>query len=326
MIIINARGTQRLEKCLKSLKQTSYPNFEAIIVDCLTDNLLMWMREFFPKAKVIHYNKDIGASASHNVAKQVIDVRSKYLAFLDNDAYVTKNWLTELLKVMEKNEKIGMAQAKLVLLKDPRLLDHSGMAIDVLGAWYTTRDLKTNEFKEVFEIFAASSAACIVRRDVFDEAGGFDPDYFIYDDDTDFSFRVRLLGYKIVYVPSAIVFHEGETARFLNTKKLYHGTKNRMCTMLKNYELKNVWWRFCLCATLTLLAGIGLALGKRIDEAKAIFKGVVYPIVNIRKIWVKRMLIQHKRRIRDSELFRRGFLRNDIRATLFDLTSKLQYL
>lgn len=325
VIIINVKGTQRLEKCLNSLKQTNYPNFEVIVVDCLTDNLLIWMKNFFPKVKVIHYDNDIGPSASHNVGKQAIDINSKYFAFLDNDAYVTENWLTELLKVMEKEEKIGMAQAKLVLLKNPKFLDHGGMAIDALGTWYTTRGLEANKFKEIFEIFAASSAACIVRREVFDEVGGFDPDYFIYDDDTDFSFRVRLLGYKIVYVPSAIVFHEGETARSFNSKKMYHGIKNRMCTMLKNYELKNVWWRFCLCITLTFFAGVCLALAKKVDEAKAIFKGVAYPIVNIRKIWSKRILIQHKRRIDDQELFSRGFLKNDIRSTLLDLVSKLQY-
>ncbi|MEM3700061.1 MAG: glycosyltransferase family 2 protein [Candidatus Bathyarchaeia archaeon] len=325
VIIINFKGTQQLEKCLNSLKQTNYPNFEVVVVDCLTDNLLMWMKIFFPKVKVIHYDNDIGPSASHNVGKYVVDIHSKYLAFLDNDAYVTENWLTELLKVMEKDEKIGMAQAKLVLLKNPRLLDHSGMAIDALGTWYTTRGLEADKFKEVSEIFASSSAACLVRREVFDEAGGFDSDYFIYDDDTDFSFRLRLLGYKIVYVPSAVVFHEGEAARSFNPQKMYHGIKNRMCTMLKNYELQNVWWRFCLCITLTFFAGIGLALAKRVNEAKAIFKAAAYPIVNIRKIWIKRILIQHKRRTDDQELFSKGFLKNDIRPTLLDLMSKLQY-
>ena len=326
VIIINAKGIQRLEKCLKSLEQTNYPNFEVIVVDCLTPNFSMWMKKHFPRTKAIHYDVDIGPSASHNIEKQFIDPRSKYLAFLDNDAYVTEIWLTELLKIMEKDEKIGMAQAKVVLLRDKQRLDHGGMAIDALGTWYTTRNIPTQELDRVFEIFVASSCACIVRRGVFYEAGGFDPDYFIYDDDTDFSFRVNLLGYKIVYVPPAIVFHEGETARSLDPRKLYHGAKNRMCTMLKNYELKNALWRLSLYLSLTFLLVIVLALARKTAEAKAMFRSNVYPVVNIKQILIKRAMIQHKRRVEDSELFQKGFIMNNIRPTILDLMTKLQLL
>ncbi|NWG10387.1 glycosyltransferase family 2 protein [Candidatus Bathyarchaeota archaeon] len=326
VVIINAKGIQRLEKCLKSLAQTNYPNFEVTVVDCLTPNLSTWIEKHFPKTKVIHYDIDIGPSASHNVEERFIDFKSEYLAFLDNDSYVTENWLTELLKIVEKDKKIGVAQAKIVLLRDKQRLDHGGMAIDALGTWYTTRNLHTGKFEKVFDIFAASSAACIVRREVFYEVGGFDPDYFIYDDDTDFSFRVHLLGYRIIYVPSAIVFHEGETARSLNPRKLYHGAKNRMCTILKNYELKNALWRFSLYLSLAFLSGIGLFLARKTAEAKAMFRSIVYPVVNIKRILIKRALIQHQRRVADSELFQKCFIMNNIRPTVSDLMSKLQLL
>jgi GT2 family glycosyltransferase len=326
VVIINAKGTQRLEKCLKSLEQTNYPNFEVIVVDCLTPNLSTWMEKRFPRTEVIHYDIDIGPSASHNIDEQFMDPESKYLAFLDNDAYVTENWLKELLKIVEKDEKIGVAQAKIVLLRDKQRLDHSGLAIDALGTWYTTRNLRVDRFKSVFDIFAASSAACIVRRKVFYEVGGFDPDYFIYDDDTDFSFRVHLFGYRIVYVPQAVVFHEGETARSLNPRKLYHGFKNRMCTMLKNYEMGNALWRFSLYLSLALLSGIGLFLGGKAVEARAMFRSIIYPVVNIKEILVKRALVQHQRRVADKELFQKRFIMNNIRPTVIDLISKLQLL
>lgn len=325
VIVINARGTRQLEKCLKFLVQTAYPKYEIIIVDCLTNNLQKWIKKFNSNIKVIHYSKDIGPAASHNVKNQYLDPQSKYLAFLDNDAYVTENWLTELVKVMGADKKIGVAQSKIVLAKHPKILDHAGLAIDTLGTWYTPRGLEASKFKDVFEIFASSSAASIVRREAFAEAGGFDADYLIYDDDTDFSFRIRLLGYKIVYVPSAIVFHEGETARTISPRRLYHGSKNRACTMLKNFELKNLWWRFLLYMTLTFFTGCGLALMKKKDEAKAVFQSMIYPILNIKDIWIKRIQIQSKRRIRDSELLHKGFIRNDIRPTFSDAMLKLVY-
>ncbi|MEM2147496.1 MAG: glycosyltransferase, partial [Candidatus Bathyarchaeia archaeon] len=193
VVVINFKGTQQLEKCLNHLTKTVYPNYEIIIVDCLTENLETWIRKHFPTAKVIHYDRDIGPSASHNVDKNFLNPQSKYLAFLDNDAYVTENWLTELVKVMEYDSQIGIAQAKILMTSNSRLMDNAGIAIDALGTWYTTRGAKAYRFQNLFEIFAASSAGCLVLRKAFEEAGGFDPDYFIYDDDTDFSFRVRLL-------------------------------------------------------------------------------------------------------------------------------------
>jgi hypothetical protein len=288
--------------------------------------LTTWIKEFFPKVKVIHYDYDIGPSASHNAEKKAIDEESQYLAFLDNDTYVTENWLTELVKVMEDDKRIGVAQAKILMSDNNHLLDHTGIAIDALGTWYTTRGLRADNFKDIFEIFAASSAGCIVRRKAFDEVGGFDPDYFIYDDDTDFSFRVRLFGYNVVFVPQAIVFHKGEPTRALNPKKLHHSAKNRICTMLKNYELRNLWWRLHLYLTLTFFAGIGFVLIKKLVEAKEIFRSITYPLKNIKKIWQKRMRIQLNRRVRDYELFKSGLLRNDIHATFIDVKSKLRYL
>lgn len=325
VIVINVKGTEQLEKCLRCLIKTTYLNYEIIVVDCLTTNLKVWMRKFFPKVKVIHYDYDIGPSASHNV-KNKITASSKYLAFLDNDACVTENWLTELVKVMEKDEKIGMAQAKILMTGNHRRLDHTGIAIDALGTWYTTRGLNADKFKKVFEIFAASSAGCIVSRRAFEEAGGFDPDYFIYDDDTDLSFRIRLLGYKIVFVPSAIIFHDARPMRVFTSKKLFHSFKNRMCTMLKNYELKNLWWRFSLYFFSTIVAGTSFLLIKKMDEAKALFRSITYSLVNIKRIWVKRSYIQFKRKVRDSELFHEGYLRNDINATLRDVRLKLKFL
>ncbi|MGB9683937.1 MAG: glycosyltransferase family 2 protein [Candidatus Bathyarchaeales archaeon] len=325
VIVINFNGTRQLEKCLGYLTRTNYPRYEIIIVDCLTKNLAIWIKRHFPTVKVVHYDHDIGPSASHNVEKHVLNPHSKYLAFLDNDTYVTEDWLTELVKVSENDEEIGVAQAKILMPSNSRLLDNAGIAIDALGTWYTTRGLKADDFQNIFEIFAASSAGCLVLRNAFEKAGGFDPDYFIYDDDTDFSFRVRLFGYKIVFVPSAVVFHDGESLRALNPKKLRHSVKNRICTMIKNYELRNLWWRFSLYSTLTFLAAFGFMLIGKPLEAKETFRGFAYSLLNIRKMWEKRMRVQFFRRVKDSELLKHGFIRNDIRATVSDIKLKAGY-
>lgn len=227
---------------------------------------------------------------------------------------------------MESVESIGLAQAKMVLAKDKRQLDHVCTVIGALGTWAATYGLKEDKLKDNFEVLAASSGCCIVGREVFNEVGGFDPDYFIYDDDTDLSLRVRLLGYNILLVPSAVMVRRGSVLRGINKRTVYHSAKNRMCTMLKNYELTNLWWRFLVLSFLTSVVSVGFIVLKKFDEAKATMRGLLSSVTGFEKIGMKRLLMQTKRRVRDVELRSKGLIRNDARSTLQDLKLKLRYM
>ena len=343
IIIVNFNGKQLLKRCLTSLLTTNYPNLEIIIVDnASTDGGVELIEKLFGSyscIKLFENDENLGHAEGCNIGARV--AKGRYLVFLDSDteikvsgclsvnnehSYIAENWLSELVKVMESDESIGIAQPKMVLAKDGRQLDYTCIAIDSLGTWHVTYSLKENELKENFEIFAASSGCCIVRREVFNEAGGFDSDYFIYDDDTDFSLRTRLLGYKILLVSSASIAHRGGVLRGISQRNVYHSAKNRVCTMLKNYELRNLWWRFLVLSFLTSMVSVGFLVLKKFDEARATMNGLLNSITGLRKIWVKRLLIQSKRRVRDAELMGKGLLRNDVRSTLQDFKLKLKHM
>ena len=329
IIIVNFNGGELLKRCLTSFLATKYPNFEIIVVDnASTDGSVELIKKLFgacPRIKIVENRENLGHSEGCNIGAKVAN--GKYLVFLDSDTELkAEDWLWELVKVMKSDESIGMAQAKVVLAKDNRRLDYVCMAIDALGTWAATYGLKEDKLKENFEILAASSGCCIVRRDVFNEVGGFDSDYFIYDDDTDLSLRARLLGYKVLLVPSAVVVHRGSVLRGINQRTVYHSAKNRMCTMLKNYELRNLWWRFLVLSFFMSMVSVGFLVLKRFDEAKATMKGLLSSVTGFRKIWMKRLLTQSKRCVRDVELMNKGFIRNDVRSTLQDFKLKLKLM
>ncbi len=329
IIVVNFNGKKLLKPCLKSLLTTNYPNFEIIVVDnASTDGSVESIKKLFgscPYVKIVENRENLGHAEGCNIGARV--AKGRYLVFLDSDTELkAEDWLWELVKVMESDESIGLAQAKVVLAKDKRRLDYVCTAIDALGTWAATYGLKEDELKENFEVLAASSGCCIVRRDVFNEVGGFDPDYFIYDDDTDLSLRSRLLGYKILLVPSAVIVHRGSVLRGINQRTVYHSAKNRMRTMLKNYELRNLWWRFLVLSFLMSMVSFGFLVLKKFDEAKATMKGLLSSVTDFRKIWIKRSLMQSKRRIRDVELMSKGLIRNDARSTLQDLRLKLKLM
>jgi GT2 family glycosyltransferase len=320
--ITNVRGTDLLKQCLQALTKAYYPNFEIIVVDCQTPQISEWIRRHFPSVKVAHFEIDIGPSASHNVGAAKADSKSKYVAFLDNDTLIEPDWLKESVSLMEKDEKIGVVQPKILIIGSEEHLDHVGLALDALGTWSTLFYAEERNYHEVLDIFAASLAACVIRRRVFDSVAGFDETYFIYDDDTDFCWRTLLLGYRVVFFPSARAYHKGQVTKSLTPKRLYHSTKNRVYTMLKNYEFANLWTRNFLFYVLSLLTAFSLMLLFRFELAVAMIKGLAFPLWDFKEVWQKRQNVQISRKVTDKDLFERKLLRKDIYPTVLDVKRK----
>jgi GT2 family glycosyltransferase len=329
VVVVNFNGGELLRQCLFTLLGTDYPDFEVVVVDnASTDGSLEEAERCFvtdSRVRLIRNNENLGHAKGCNIGAKMTEGR--YVVFLDSDTeFRSGDWLLELICVMEDDECVGLAQAKLVLAEDEKSLDYVCVGVDALGTWAATYGLQEEQLRKNFEVLAASSGCCIVRREVFDEAGGFDSDYFIYDDDTDLSLRVRLLGYRVLLVPSAVVVHRGGVLRGLNSGTLYHSSKNRVRTALKTYELKNVWWRFSVLSFFTIVVSASFVVMGKIDEAKATFMGLLSSLRDFRGIWRKRLWLQSKRRIKDSELVNRGFVRNDFRSTLQDVKIKLKHM
>jgi GT2 family glycosyltransferase len=329
IVVVNFNGQEFLRQCLLTLLKTDYLNCDIVVVDnASTDGSIDEIESYFgsdSRLKIVKNRENMGHAEGCNIGARM--TTGKYIVFLDSDIeFEAEDWLWELVKVMENDDSVGLAQAKIVLAEDKRCLDYVCVSVDALGTWAATYGLKEDRLKEKFEILAASSGCCIVRREVFNQAGGFDADYFIYDDDTDLSLRVRLLDYRILFVPSAVVIHRGGVLRGVSGQMLYHSSKNRLYTALKNYELRNVWWRFLVLTYFTFMVSVGFVAVKKNDEAKATLRGLITPIRDLPEIWKKRLKFQSKRLVKDSELIKGGFVRNDFRSTIEDFRIKLKYM
>ena len=329
VVIVNYNGSDLLRQCLCTLLDTDYPNYEIVVVDnASTDGSLDEFEQSFglnPRIKLVENRENLGHAEGCNIGARM--TTGQYLVFLDSDiAFEDATWMRELVNVMENDVSVGLAQAKIVLAEDKGCLDYVCVAVDALGTWEANYGSKEELLSDNFEILAASSGCCIVRRKVFNQIGGFDADYFIYDDDTDLSLRTRLLGYKVMLVPSASVIHRGGILRGVSGTMLFYSSKNRLNTVLKNYELRNVWWRFTVLTFFTLTVSAGFFVAKKHEEAKATLRGVINPITTLPKIWKKRLQFQSKRRVKDSELVKGGFVRNDFRSTIQDFKLKLKYM
>jgi hypothetical protein len=315
VIILNYNGKRFLNECLTSVLNSSYPNFEVILVDnASTDDSIKFVKERFghvPVLMIVKNSNNLGFAAGNNVGTSYS--KGKYIVFLNNDTVVEPNWLIELVSVMETDAKIGAAQSKLLSLADKRFIDSAGDFIDYYGfpirrgSW---GEEDKGQYDRVEEIFSARGAATIVRRKLLTEIGAFDADFYLNYEDIDLCWRIRLNGYKIVFVPKSKVYHIGG-ASITSTVGVFYTEKNRISALLKNMPLKYLVKYNPL--TFTLCGLISDLLFKRPLLLYARIKAILWVLKNFKKIWCKRLLIQRFVKKVDHEMVNEYMLKTNLK-------------
>ena len=230
VIIVNYNGKKLLENCLESLFKTDYNNFEVILVDNnSTDGSMEFVTKNYPKIIVIKLDSNKGFAEPNNIGAKI--AKGEYLLFLNNDTVTTTNFISEMVKVLEKDEKIAICQS--LLLKPDGNIDSSGDFIDKMGIVYNSK----TKIDEIKEISSARGACMLIRKKIFDKLGGFDEKFFFSFEDVDLGWRSWILGYKVVIVPNSIVYHDaGKTSSKFKSEAAFHGLKNQLAMKITNFE------------------------------------------------------------------------------------------
>lgn len=295
-----------IDQCLESVLSTKYLNFEVIFIDnCSIDGSLEYVKQKFSndyRLRISVNDKNYGFSEGNNRGIKL--ARGKYIIFLNNDTMVESTWLQELIIVMEANKKIGAAQSKLLVLNNPeRIFDSTGDFIDFYGTPLRRaageKDLGQYEYIE--EVFSARGACIIVRHNVLKEVGGFDPAFVLGYEDIDLCWRIRLRGYKVVYIPRSVVFHRG-----YGTNSYLRNVRRDPVPllMIKNYDIFNLL--LYLSPNLVITSGafvLDVFLRRNLSLALSRFNAIRWVMFNLQAILVKRYIVQHViRRVTDKEV------------------------
>ena len=230
IIIVNYNGKELLQKCLDSLLNVRYDNFEIILVDNnSTDGTVEFITKNYPSLVIIKLDSNKGFAEPNNIAAKI--AKGEYLLFLNNDTVVTHNFISEMVKVMETDKKIAVCQS--LLLKPDGSVDSSGDFIDHLGVVYNSK----TKIDEIREVSSARGASMLVRSDIFEKLDGFDQKFFITFEDVDLCWRSWILGYRVLIIPTSIVYHEGGiTIKKIKSEIAFHGFKNQLAMKITNFE------------------------------------------------------------------------------------------
>jgi GT2 family glycosyltransferase/glycosyltransferase involved in cell wall biosynthesis len=215
IIVLCYNKLEYTERCLKSIfKNTSYSNFEVIVVDnASVDDTPGFLESFGNQIKFVRSSSNLGFVGGNNLAAQYSD--GEFVLFLNNDTEVQLNWLNHLYQTFVIHPNAGVAGSKLIY-PDNTLQEAGGIIFNDASGWNYGKGGKVNDARYNFvrEVDYCSGAAIMVRKKLFDQLNGFDERYSpAYYEDTDLCFGIRKLGYKVYYCPFSKVTHfEGATS------------------------------------------------------------------------------------------------------------------
>lgn len=236
LIIVNYNSGALLERCLDAVRrQTRSPDRVIVVDNASTDDSLRAVRRGDGAVEVLRMESNIGFAAANNRGLAACG-GCDWVALLNPDAFPEPGWLAALVKAAQELPAAGSLASCLVRDGDPTTLDGAGDAYHVSGlVWRIGHGQPRPADGSRREVFAACAAAALYRRDAVTAAGGFDEDYFCYNEDVDLGFRLRLAGAGCWYVPDAVVRHVGSAVAGEHSDfSLFHGHRNLVWTYFKD--------------------------------------------------------------------------------------------
>lgn len=305
IIVVTYNSQPYIKECLQSIKKIQYSNVELIIVDNnSTDNTVALATQLlknarFPSTIKTSTQNDGYAQANNDAA---VSSKGKYIFIVNPDTRVSESVLEALVFAAEKNKYVAALQPTVRLLNKPSLINLTGKVTHFLGFDWI-KDYQKKQLPPAQILSSFSGSGVLIRKEVFIKLGGYDPFYFMYFEDSDLSWRLRLAGYSILYVPESLMYHDyqfvPQRATQTFQQKLFYAERNRIITLIKNYSGRSL----CLIVPMFLVFELALlvfltlkGLGK---EKIASYWSI---IINLKKILRSRQRTQQLRQLDDKKV------------------------
>ena len=257
VVIPNLNGAGWLRDSIESVWAQTMRDFELIVIDnASTDESLEIARSYVGRENYILIENDRNTGFSYAVNQGIRAARGEFVALFNNDAFAEPDWLENLIRTAEADERIFAVSSLMIRHFERELADDAGDYVTILGA---------------------CGGAALYRKSILDKIGLFDENFFAYYEDVDISWRANSLGYKNVYCPTAKCYHIcGATTgavRYNPFKSIQSG-RNSILLPYKNMpilmfilNILPLTAGYLLKAAMFRLRGFGPAYGQGFKEA-----------------------------------------------------------
>jgi GT2 family glycosyltransferase len=265
-----------------------------------TDASVAFTKSNFPEVHVLPLGENRGFSVAVNAGIKAS--HTEYVALLNNDTETEPGWLEALVRAASAYPEAGLFASKMVDFNDRRVLDGAGDALRRSGLPLRLGygELDRGQYDEAAFVFGACAGAALYRRDMLDDVGLFDEDFFANCEDGDLSFRAQLAGYRCRYVPEAVIYHMGSATFGVRSPIATRlGTRNSLCLLVKDLPTTLVprLLPFILAGQLSRLI-----VTASTSTLKAHLEGIAGALRLLPLMMEKRREIQKRRRVPDEYL------------------------
>jgi GT2 family glycosyltransferase len=213
VVMLNWNGYVDTIECLDSLKKNDYDNYEVIIVDNTSagDDVNILRNKYGEYVHIIANSQNDGFPGGCNIGmRYALDKGTDYILLLNNDTTVDKSFLSELVRVAESKDSIGIAGSKIYYYYRPKILQSVGGIIHWwLGPIIKLGDVEdVGQFEKIAERDFVFGTSFLIKKKVIDKISFMDETYFFGIEELDYCTRAIRAGFKVVYVPASKVWHK----------------------------------------------------------------------------------------------------------------------
>ncbi len=235
-IVVSFADPAASARAIQSLIDQSVAPVEILVIDNDTRGRglrALTADPISPNLRIVHPGRNLGYTGAANLAAG--QANGEWLFFLNPDAVASRDCLERLLEAVDDAD-VAIVGAQ-VLLPDGRI-NAGENPINIVGISWSGGYGRPREHGPARDTAAVSGAALLVRREAFLDLGGLCPYFFMYVDDTDLAWRMRLSGRRVRYCPEAVVVHDYDFQQ--GAHKWFYLERNRAWTLLSNLRLRTL--------------------------------------------------------------------------------------
>jgi N-acetylglucosaminyl-diphospho-decaprenol L-rhamnosyltransferase len=294
VLIVAYKSADTISRCLADLAgQTRQPR-EVIVLENGSPPGQRVRPEDLPAGmRLVDGDQNIGFAAGNNRIAELAS--STWIALLNPDAFAHADWIEKFEQACLDYPTTSVFGSTQLAAGRPGILDGCGDCYHALGLPYRSGYGRSRAKISEGEVFAACGAATFIRRDLFQELGGFDERFFCYCEDVDLGYRARLLGYETVQLRDAIVDHVGYGSSGRRSEfATYHGVRNRLWVFVKNTP---GWLFWALLPGHVVVTILLWASSWRFGHGRVFLRAILHALARRHEMMVSRKQIQAGRRV-----------------------------
>jgi len=282
IVILNWNGVEFLQRFLPSVVENSnYEGVRIIVADNGSiDDSLEEVHRSFPQVETIELGKNYGFSEGYNRALEHIDC--EYFLLLNSDVEVPYGWLEPLVSFLDQNPGVAAVTPKILDYSYRNNFEYAGAAggyIDKYGYPFCRGRIfdcieeDKGQYESITPVFWGSGACLLLRSDLFRRSGGLDKDFFAHMEEIDLCWRLKRMGYEIVYHPGSHVWHVGGgTLPKSNPVKTFLNFRNNLFLLYKNLPAGKRRYILFIRTILDLVSAVRFLLRPSFADFKAVIK------------------------------------------------------